>query len=258
MFLKEELKSFPESGLGGADSRFPGQVRDLPPPAIVDFNLFAAVLVPQSWVDKNIEENIKPVSDKVPYYAFGGAAASTSDQANSVSKAHRNAAVMAFTLASGDPASQENFWSNLFPKMFDISDKTNFPPVFGANHAGLFVTGPLKEDWTKACPFEWTFEERNEKCISAQEAIYGTETLSRLEAIKKAVDPQFMLNCNNCVGSNLDLPKASHSKDEGDELESSNAGTQSDEPSGASYAYAPTYVAVVVAAAFHLFLSIVN
>jgi len=39
--------------------------------------------------------------------------------------------------------------------------------------------------------------------LSLQEAIYGTERLARPEAIKKAVDPQFMFNCTLCVGNNL-------------------------------------------------------
>ena len=86
--------------------------------------------------------------------------------------------------------------------MFDISDKTNFPPVFGSNHVGSQAIGPLKEDWTKMCPEEFTFAERNEKCISFQEAIYGTERLKRLETIKMKVDPKFMFDCNHCILNN--------------------------------------------------------
>eukprot|EP00573_Skeletonema_grethae_P000930 CAMPEP_0201689920 /NCGR_PEP_ID=MMETSP0578-20130828/3447_1 /ASSEMBLY_ACC=CAM_ASM_000663 /TAXON_ID=267565 /ORGANISM="Skeletonema grethea, Strain CCMP 1804" /LENGTH=51 /DNA_ID=CAMNT_0048174725 /DNA_START=1 /DNA_END=152 /DNA_ORIENTATION=+ len=51
--------------------------------------------------------------------------------------------------------------------MYDISDKTKFPPAFGANHAGPFLSGPQKENWTKACPWKWTYQERKEKCISS-------------------------------------------------------------------------------------------
>jgi hypothetical protein len=86
--------------------------------------------------------------------------------------------------------------------MFDISNKDNFPPVFGSNHANPLTMGPLKEDWTKMCPFELTFAERNEKCISFQEVIYGTERLVRLEAIKMKVDPNFMFDCNYCILNN--------------------------------------------------------
>ena len=93
----------------------------------------------------------------------------------------------------------------------------------------------VKSNWTKACPWEWTFEERSEKCISFQEAIYGTESLSRLEAIKKAVDPHSMFNCHNCVGNNL--AKASHSQDEetSSPTTAPPSGEPSDQPSGASF-----------------------
>lgn len=255
-FINDVPKSFAEHNLG-SNPRFPGKVNS----DRVDFlgETFGGVLVPQSWLDEDSEENIKTLlgfQQARLYTSFGGATVSASDQADSVSKAHRNAAVIVMNLLGQTPASIQSFWSDLFPKMFDISDKTKFPPVFGSNHAGPLLSGPLKEDWTKACPLDWTFAERIEKCISSQEAIYGTETLSRLETIKKAVDPNFMFNCNLCIRNNLDLAKASHSQDDGDELESSQTGAQSDEPSGASHA--PTYVALIVAAVFHLFLFIVN
>eukprot|EP00984_Skeletonema_dohrnii_P030589 scaffold22185_cov108-Skeletonema_dohrnii-CCMP3373.AAC.4 len=216
--------------------RFPGKIPDLPPPSPVS-QLYAQVLVSQSWLDES-EENIKTVmeiaegDEFAPYNAFGGASASASDQANSLSQAHRDAAFMlSIGLSTADD--EANFWGNIFPKMFDVSDKTNFPPVFGSNHAGFLLTGPLKEDWTKPCPREWTFEERREKCISFQEAIYGTKRLAKLEAIKKAVDPHFIFNCTLCVGNNL--PEASKSQDEKDD-ESSPAEPEplSGNPSGAS------------------------
>jgi len=163
-----------------------------------DKSLFAFVLVPQSWLEKS-EENFKTFlgQSDLLYNAFGGATVSASDQANSLSQAHRNAAGMvAFS------TDMEKFWSVLFPKMFDISDKTNFPPVFGSNHAAAGHMGPRKDNWTAVCPPEWTIEERNAGCISFQETIYGTELLNRLEAIKKAVDPNFMFDCQNCIGNN--------------------------------------------------------
>jgi hypothetical protein len=159
-----------------------------------------------------------------------------------------------FNATANDEA---NFWGNMFPKMFGISDKTKFPPVFGSNHAGFLLTGPLKEDWTKPCPREWAFEERSEKCISFQEVIYGTERLARLEATKKAVDPQFMLNCVKCIGNNL--PEASKSQD--DESESSPAepeplsGNPSGEPSGASSV--SSFAAAIAATAVYLLINII-
>ena len=244
------------------NDRIPGKVPDSPAPSPLG-TPFAYVLVPQSWLDES-EENIKTILENAvslsggtptPYYAFGGAAASGSDQANSLSQAHRDAGFMLSLLFTADD--EANFWGNLFPQMFDISDKTNFPPVFGSNHAGFLATGPLKEDWTKPCPREWTFGERREKCISFQEAIYGTERLARLEAIKKAVDPQIIFNCMNCIGNNL--PEASKSEDEKDD-ESSPAEPEtplgnSDEPSGASFV--SSFVAAIFATAAYLLIHII-
>ena len=87
--------------------------------------------------------------------------------------------------------------------MYDTSDKSNFPAFLGANHAGINTRGPLKDDWTKPCPYDWTQEERDEKCISLQEIIWGTKLLKRLEDIKLKLDPDFLFNCNGCVGNNL-------------------------------------------------------
>ena len=72
-----------------------------------------------------------------------------------------------------------------------------------ANHASINTRGPLKDDWSKACPLDWPKEERDEKCVSLQEAIWGTKVLQRLEEIKLKVDPHFMFDCNGCVGNNL-------------------------------------------------------
>lgn len=90
----------------------------------------------------------------------------------------------------------DEFFSTTLPTWYDTSDKDNFPGYLGGNHAGINTRGPLKDDWTKACPVEWTQEERDEKCISLQEAIWGTKTLSRLEAIKEVIDPDYMFDCN--------------------------------------------------------------
>lgn len=161
-----------------------------------DFNI-NNVLVPQSWAEES-QENIKTIAiaSNSPYYSFGGATATATDQANSLSQAHRNAAVMTIS------PSIKFFSSEPFSKMFDISDKINFPPVYGSNHAFPGNTGPRKDNWTEDCPTYWTIEQRNAGCISVQEAIYGTERLKHLEAIKEAIDPHYMFDCAFCVGNN--------------------------------------------------------
>jgi hypothetical protein len=142
------------------------------------------------------------------------------------------------------------FWSELFPKMFDISDKSVFPPVFGGNHAGMLSSGPRKDDWTKACPPEWTLEERAEKCISVQEAVFGTTGLKRLEAIKEAVDPNYMFDCNGCIGNNRPKTKKPVEVEDSSgvlEVEGEGASVQgTDENSGALFIGKSLSVIVVV------------
>ena len=245
----ESPKSYGEV-MVGYNPRFPGKVADGPPPAPVSQSPgTATVLIPQSWIDES-EENIVTLLKYDlfgPYYAYGVDTFSFSDQANSLPQTAREAAVMWFGLSTSD-----YFWSELFPKMYDISDKTKFPAVFQSNHHGPSTHGPLKDDWTKVCPLEWSFEERKEKCISAQEAIYGTELLRRLEAIKMKVDPDFMFNCISCVGNNLDAVKAMEPEAEVPLDEPSSVAVE--EPSGASFA--STYAAAISAAVLYLCLSL--
>ena len=253
---EEAVKSFPETALE-LNPRAPGKVNDSPEPLPLLFAPGnAMVLIPQSWIDGS-EENINTLLkyDSAPYYAYGVDTYSFSDQANSLPQTARKAAAMA-PLVGRMSAFGDNFWSDIFPKMYDISDKTNFPAVYQSNHAAPSAHGPLKDDWTKGCPLEWTFEERKEKCISAQEAIYGTELLRRLEAIKMKVDPGFMFNCYQCIGNNLDVAKAEAKEPEAevplDETPTDAAAV--DEPSGASFA--STSAAAISATVLYLFISL--
>merc|ERR1719445_1213534 len=93
----------------------------------------------------------------------------------------------------------DEFFTLTFPAWYDTSDESNFPGFLGANHAGINTRGPLKSDWTKRCPVEWSQEERDEKCIPLQEAIWGTKLLKKLEGIKEAIGPDYMFDCNGCV-----------------------------------------------------------
>jgi hypothetical protein len=90
----------------------------------------------------------------------------------------------------------DEFFSTTLPAWYDTTNEDDFPGYIGGNHAGINTRGPLKSDWTKACPLEWTKEERDENCISLQEIIWGTKTLKRLEAIKEIIDPNYMFDCN--------------------------------------------------------------
>jgi hypothetical protein len=158
------------------------------------------LLIPKAFLVSNKEEVAElltqsPVSS---YWAFGAGTSTAQDQSVSLTPGYRQAGTMLFISME---ALDENFWSNLFPRMYNTSG-TNFPAFVGSNHAGPNTRGPLKSDWTKPCPLEWTTAERDEKCIPLQEAIWGTEVLKRLESIKSAIDPDFMLDCYGCVGNN--------------------------------------------------------
>ena len=246
----ESPKSYAEAMLGG-NPRFPEKVGDDPAPLPLPgaYNRgHAFVLIPQAWLDES-EENIDILLQNSPgsYHAYGVATYSFSDQANSLPQSAREAATM-----TGGFSTNEYFWSDLFPKMYDISDKTKFPAVFQSNHVTSSAHGPLKDDWTKACPLEWSFEERKEKCISAQEAVFGTELLRRLEAIKMKVDPDFIFNCIDCIGNNLDIAKAPEPEAEVPLDEPSSVAV--DEPSGATVA--STFAAVMSATLLYLCLSL--
>mmetsp|Transcript_3738 Transcript_3738/g.6937 ORF Transcript_3738/g.6937 Transcript_3738/m.6937 type:complete len:760 (-) Transcript_3738:142-2421(-) len=183
------------------------------------------ILVPKKWIIENKDKAVRLMSGNYDaykaigghgrlslYFAFGGA--STSDQANSLSDAHRKAGFMFMALFNMDlnklgidvPETAPDigsFYSELLPDMYDYTDKNSFHGYYGSNHASTANLGPLKSDWTKPCPFDWVQKEREDKCMSLQEAIFGTERLARLEMIKKVIDPNYMFDCNRCVGNNL-------------------------------------------------------
>ena len=95
---QECLQGFDGSTLPSPDppgSRFEGQISDDPSPGLAAPPA-VGILVPRSWVEKvGVQRAIDVFSPFFPvHYAALGSAAVTSDQANSVSRAHRNAGTM--------------------------------------------------------------------------------------------------------------------------------------------------------------------
>ena len=185
-------------------TRFEGQILDSPSPGLEPGG-DNGILIPRSWIEKVGVQSAMDIfglnslgvnAFAMSYYAFGSAAF-TSDQANSVSRAHRYAGTMIQGYST-----DESFWREIASELYNLENATNFPPIYGSNHATNGLTGPLKDDWSKSCPSNWTFEDRLAGCVSFQESIYGTETLERLKAIKEVVDPKNMFNCNNCIENN--------------------------------------------------------
>ena len=57
-----------------------------------------------------------------------------------------------------------------------------------------------------------TLQERDDQCVSAQAVVQGGKKLERLERIKEAIDPHYMLDCKLCVGNNRKVSKKGKSK----------------------------------------------
>ena len=90
-----------------------------------------------------------------------------------------------------------------YPKIAPFWPKAPAGTILGGaeyNHVGGDSFGPLKSDHNKYCPGYLTHAEREEQCVSLQEFTWGTDTLQRLEKIKKAVDPKGIFQCQKCVG----------------------------------------------------------
>jgi len=206
----QSWNDYAESNMDRSNGPHAGKASSLPLPSYMSSTeLNVNVLLPREWILENKEymasllnavkfENgeLKAIEAPPLYLAFGGGA-TAHDQANSLSAAHRGAGAMLFQ-AHWDH--DENFWGESFPAMYpQVTDGSSFPSFVGSNHVGPNTRGPMKADWTKPCSLNMTEEERDAKCVSLQEAVWGTETLARLEEVKDAVDPHSMLNCHGCV-----------------------------------------------------------
>ena len=247
----EYYKDYPSSRQYEEGHRFYGRATDDGVNIPSSTDQVANVIIPKEWILKNIDKAAELLPpNPLGYRAFGGRnAGATSDQANSLSQAHREGGyyVLFEFIASMGDITYDYFFTDLFPEMYDTSD--GFPAYLGANHAGPNSMGPLKDDWTKACPVDLADKERTEKCrlimfassvssrtyleiltlfacnfhrfrkttigVSQQEIIYGTKLLARLEAIKEAIDPDYMFDCYRCIGNNRAPSKAVSSADGG-------------------------------------------
>ena len=90
-----------------------------------------------------------------------------------------------------------------FPKVAAFNREDPEGKLLGGteyNHIGSDAFGPLKDDHSAYCPGDLTHAEREEKCVSVQEHVWGTDGLAKLEAIKAKVDPQGLFQCQKCVG----------------------------------------------------------
>merc|ERR1712238_331352 len=163
------------------------------------------LLIPKKWMMASKENKattfrIIKIIGESPYLAFGGKAATAhKNSVTALSIAHREAG---FLQQSVDPIMNQDL-VDMLAEAYNFTNNTNVPAYIGGNHAMTFIFGPLKNDTTTICNTkEWNRTEANAYCLPVQTAIYGSENLARLEAIKKDIDPNFMLDCNTCVGNN--------------------------------------------------------
>ena len=93
------------------------------------------ILVPATYYLENREESM--VQFPLYYGTFRSRTKFTSDQANAISDAHREAGNMA--VMGPIEFYDDVFWSTIFPKVFDTSDPDQFPGFLGSNHAGYDI-----------------------------------------------------------------------------------------------------------------------
>lgn len=161
---------------------------------------------PITELTENLESMARMLTDEIfsseasgtTFYALGGEIPFSHDQTTSLSPTRRLAG---FLKTVPDDA----YRSAYYDIFYGNGDGTpfvgnDFPGSSCHNHALAFEMGPLKTDWTKACPTNWTQAERDEKCISQQEAAWGTTNLVRLQDIKSVVDPNGLFVCASGIG----------------------------------------------------------
>jgi len=146
-------------------------------------------------------------------YLMGGAVPFSSDQMDALGPLRRNAAFSKLA----NPKLFTKYYELFFR---DVEMDNNFPGIFCHNHASNAAIGPLKTDWTQACPTlaEASQVEREQMCVSQAESFWGTTNVAHLERIKRDIDPNNLFICNAGIGSSTSfkmgkqpkVPKASN------------------------------------------------
>ena len=144
---------------------------------------------------------------------MGGAVPFSSDQMDALGPLRRNAAFAKII----NPKLFTKYYELFFR---DVEMDNNFPGIFCHNHASNAAIGPLKTDWTQACPTlaEASQVEREKMCVSQAESFWGTTNVAHLERIKRDIDPNNLFICNAGIGSSTSFkmgkqpkaPKASN------------------------------------------------
>merc|ERR1711879_443785 len=157
--------------------------------------------------------------NKLSYHIMGGNVAIASDGMSAISVVERDAAFQTCIptrMRDGRYNLPDWFlnWEGSLREAFlpYVTNGTTFLGGTEYNHISADVVGPLKSNFSMPCPSEYTESQRTSECMSLQESVWGTEMLSRLEAVKREVDPTGLFNCYFCVG-NQRMPSKPRSKD---------------------------------------------
>jgi len=183
----------------------PGRVPDLPSPSALpdSFSRGFDADVPLSWV-LNKTASIPVLvqlttlgSGMGGIYLLGGVIPALGDGTTAQSHGVRNTAMYlsAYFGSSGEDLLRTALYGNT-----TRGADEDYPGDVEFNHHSPFEWGPLKDNWGQGCPRDWTQALKAQKCVSLQEAVWGTKNLAKLTAIKKSVDPTSMFNCYHGVG----------------------------------------------------------
>ena len=163
-----------------------------------------------------------PAGAMLNYFAFAGYSSKFTDQTTSASKVHHDALGV---MVLPNPTV---LGSKILEAYGITSQDTEIPGMQNGNY-GFFLGGfgPLKSDPTKICDLtQLSIAEAEEQCFSHHEMMWGTDNLARLEGIKEAIDPNYIFDCQLCVGSNRG------SKNNGSSPEETDATPETNEPAG--------------------------
>ena len=199
------LGTFPSFPWPAHMNQYPTELPDNPTPAtypdnyLVDWN--AQLPVEWLYLDRGLPTLLALVKEGLggpSTYILGAETAVADDGMTSVPDFQRKAGFMLF-LSGGELV--ESFLRGSFDEYIGGNSATKpFPGGTGYNHISATELGPLKSDWTKACPDSLSDKEKAEQCVSLQESVWGTELLAKLEEVKEKADPEHLFKCFDCVG----------------------------------------------------------
>lgn len=183
-----------------------GRIPDYPTPGLLptrSYGGWCSASFPTWWLanvenDEQRENDIFTVLSTIKSgHVTGGFMNMAHDQTTALPPFQRESGLTSVNIKTFDSALQSRLLSSFLNET--ITSGAPFPGMSEMNHVCIEAYGPTKDDITVMCPNYLTVEEKENKCISPREFIWGTEILDRLEDIKLNVDPDNIFDCNTCV-----------------------------------------------------------